>query len=46
MELKRALHDWRTADARAVRVHWERAEKVRRRLQELDPMTEGWGKRA
>ncbi len=45
-EVKRALTERRASHARAVRAHRERAQKVRERLQELDTMTEGWGKRA
>jgi argininosuccinate lyase len=45
-EVRRALQDRLGAHARAVRAHRERAQKVRKRLQELDTTTEGWGKRA
>ena len=45
-EMEQALQKRRTAHALAVSVHREKTEKVRKRLQELDTMTEVLGKRA
>jgi argininosuccinate lyase len=45
-EIKRALQERRTAHARATSVHRERAEKISKRLQELDMTVKGWGEQA
>ncbi len=45
-ETKRALEERRTAHAKAISVHRERAEKISKRLQELDATVKGWDERA
>jgi argininosuccinate lyase len=45
-ETNRALEERRTAHARAISVHRERAEKISKRLQELDATVTEWGRRA
>jgi argininosuccinate lyase len=41
-EIKRALEERRNAHAKAISVHRERAEKISKRLQELDTTVKGW----
>jgi argininosuccinate lyase len=45
-EMKRALKERRAAHAKTTSFHQERAEKISKRLQELDTTVKGWGERA
>jgi argininosuccinate lyase len=45
-EMKRALEERRTTHTRAASLHRRRAERIRKRLRELDVTVEQWGERA
>jgi argininosuccinate lyase len=45
-EVKRALQERRTAHTRALSVHREKAERLRKRLQELETTAKSWSMRA
>ncbi len=45
-EMKRALQERRTAHTRALSVHREKAERLRKRLQQLETAAKSWSMRA